>query len=70
MRMVTVSFLGSPFADPRLRLLGQVMRLLVNRSVFRETHYGSDVFANNRLSSAFLSAHEKNLRGVVGHWYV
>jgi len=46
------------------------MRLLVNRSVFRETHYGSDVFANNRLSSVFLSAHEKNLRGVVGHWYV
>ena len=46
------------------------MRLLVNRSVFRETYYGSDVFANNRLSSVFLSAHEKNLRGVVGHWYV
>jgi len=54
----------------RLRPLGQVMRLLVNRSVFRETHYGSDVFANNRLSSVFLSAHEKNLRGIVGHWYV
>lgn len=46
------------------------MRLLVNRSVFRETHYGSDVFANNRLSSVFLSTHERNLRGVVGHWYV
>ena len=46
------------------------MRLLVNRSVFRETYYGSDVFANNRLSSVFLSAHEKNLKGVVGHWCV
>ena len=55
---------------PQLGFPGQVMRLLVNRSVFRETHYGSDVFANNRLSSVFLSAHEKNLRGVVGHWYV
>jgi hypothetical protein len=39
------------------------MRLLVNRSVFRETHYGSDVFANNRLSSVFLPMHEKNLEG-------
>ena len=55
---------------PPLGFSGQVMRLLVNRSVFRETYYGSDVFANNRLSSVFLSAHEKNLRGVVGHWYV
>ena len=46
------------------------MRLLVNRSVFRETHYGSDVFANNRLSSVFLSVHEKNLRGVTSRWFV
>ena len=70
LRTYCTSLLGSPFADHPLRLLGQVMRLLVNRSVFRETHYGSDDFSNNRLSSVFLSAHERNLRGVVGHWYV
>lgn len=67
---VRTPLLGSPLADRLLRLLGQVMRLLVNRSVFRESYYGSDIFANSRLSSVFLSAHEKVLRGVVGHWYV
>ena len=44
------------------------MRLLANRQVFRETEYGSDVFANNKMSSILLSSHEKNLRGFIGHW--
>jgi len=53
-------------ADPvRLR---QCMRSLVNRRVFRETSFGSDVFANNRISSILLSAHERNLNGLIAHW--
>ncbi|KAK0204606.1 S-adenosyl-L-methionine-dependent methyltransferase [Desarmillaria ectypa] len=53
-------------ADPtRLR---QCMRTLVNRGLFRETAFGSDIFVNNRMSSILLSAHEKNLHGFVGHW--
>ena len=39
------------------------MRLLVNRSVFRETHYGSDLFANNPLSSVFLSMAREEPKG-------
>jgi len=45
------------------------MRMLANRQVFSETEYGSDIFANNRMSSILLSSHEKNLRGFIGHWY-
>ena len=45
------------------------MKMLVNRQVFHETEYGSDVFMNNRMSSILLSSHEKNLRGFVDHWY-
>lgn len=50
-------------------IVGQCMRLLVNRGVFRETEFGSDVFANNRMSSILLSPHENNLHGFIGHWY-
>lgn len=49
--------------------LGQCMRMLVNRGIFRETEFGSDVFANNRMSSILLSSHENNLHGFIGHWY-
>jgi hypothetical protein len=44
------------------------MRALVRRGVFREDKFGSDIYANNRLSSILLSAHEKNLNGFIGHW--